>query len=142
MSAAAPPRAFERRFVLGLAVGAVALVVVIAATVLLSPPGVAPAALNVAVGSTAGNWTLSVVASNPLLRTDRVYFLTRAPTGEPFSPLSPLTDLENESLFDDTAPLGFLNPGDAVVLPRSQFPAALTYWFLEPDRLLAVGTLG
>jgi len=143
VSAAAPPRALERRLVFGLVVGAVALVILIAATIALSPPGgVAPAALSISVTSTGGNWTVRVVASEPLLQIDRVFFLTRTPAGEPFSPLRLLSDLENESYFRDADPTGILNPGDAVILPQAQFPAGLTYWFLEGDRLLAVGALG
>jgi len=138
VSTGVPPRSFERRFVVGLAVGAVALIVVIAATILLRPPGAAPTSLIVSVTSTAGNWTLSVVASDPSLGIDRVYFLTRTPSGEPYSPL---TALANLTFFRDADRGGVLNPGDRVVLPKSEFPAGLTFWFLDRDRLLAVGTL-
>lgn len=98
-----------------------------------------PAALTVSVTSTGGTWTLEVVTSDSSLRTDRVYFLTRTSSGEPYSPLTALANLT--PYFSDADPKGVVNPGDRVVLPKSEFPAGLTFWFLGTDRLLAVGTL-
>ena len=123
---------------IALATIAAGLVVLVAATVVLRTPGAAPALLTVSVTSSEGNWTLRLVGSDASLSTDSVYFLTRRPSGEAFSPL---TALANLSYFAEGGAIGVLSPGDAVVLPESGFPAGLTYWFLESDRLLAVGLL-
>ena len=138
MSAPAPRERPDPRIGIGLAVAAAALVVLIAATVVLRTPGAAPALLTVSVTSSDGNWTLRVVGSDASLSTDSVYFLTRRPSGEAFSPLTALANLSG--FFVDQTPEGLVSPGDALVLPQSVFPAGIEYWFLESDRLLAVGT--
>ncbi len=128
-----------RRLSLALGAASVALVILIGGTFVLRRPGTAPTSLAVAVTSSSGNWRLQVLASEPL-PTDRVLFMTRKATGDAFSPLVALPDLP-PGYFIDQMQAGLLDPGDAVVLPQSLFLAGLTYWFLNPDRLLAVGTL-
>ena len=135
--ARSPP---DRRIGFGLAAAATGLVVLIAVTVLLRSPGAPLPLLTISVTSSGGHWRLTVIATATSPSAGSVDFLTRRASGEAFSPLTALPALPNAS-FSDIDPVGVLSPGDAVVLPTSQFLAGLTYWFLQSDRLLAVGTL-
>ena len=122
----------------------VAITVVLASVVYLTvsnmmlEPGEMPQPIGVSITKTGLNWSITFVSAPPGLYSSSVYLIVRSPNG---TTIFQKTHLSNMTQFQDVGNNGFVEVGDAILLPVRDFPPESKILIMGEQTIMYSGEL-